>query len=284
MSNENQTAAEAYVASSLKRLHRSFNVTLYVAGIVLTIEAGYFYFMNKALKEGLTAIPAVVEQYRGDFDQIKELANKLPSPTEYSEKIAEAEGVLDKINEAEDPEGIANLISQRIVGEIDTQGYTLVEGAKDYLEANIDEIPAWVKLQVPKYAGRLESQVDLWIGSFCVATSEELGSTFDAFMNDNADTIREFSEATDDEATLNELDEELTEALASFMETTPIENHGTLKQQSDNFLERLKAANELIGPLATKDTADLTEEEKRLRKALALFVDKLYNTGSAQEN
>lgn len=284
MSNMNQSAAESYVASSLNRLERSFRFTLIFAAVILGLESIYFYVMNKKLADGLEAIPAVVEQYRGDFDQIKEMANKIPSPTEYSDKIAQAEEIINKINEAENPEGIANLISQRIVGEIDSSGHTLVEGARDYLEQNIDEIPAWVKLQVPKYAGRLESQVDLWIGSFCVATSEELGTTFDTFLADNEDAIREFSEATDDEATLDKLDEELTEALANFMETTPIENHGTLKQQSDNFLARLKAANELITPLANKETADLTDEEKRLRKALALFVDKLYNSGSIQEN
>ena len=284
MSNINQSAAESYVASSLYRLERSFRFTLIFAAVILGLESIYFYVMNKKLADGLEAIPAVVEQYRGDFDQIKEMANKIPSPTEYSDKIAQAEEIINKINEAENPEGIANLISQRIVGEIDSSGHTLVEGARDYLEQNIDEIPAWVKLQVPKYAGRLESQVDLWIGSFCVATSEELGTTFDTFLADNEDAIREFSEATDDEATLDKLDEELTEALANFMETTPIENHGTLKQQSDNFLARLKAANELITPLANKETADLTDEEKRLRKALALFVDKLYNSGSIQEN
>ena len=56
------------------------------------------------------------------------------------------------------------------------------------------------------------------------------------------------------------------------METTSIENYGTLKDQSDRFLKRLEAANKLLLPLATKKTEDLSNHELRLRSAIALFM------------
>ena len=37
--------------------------------------------------------------------------------------------------------------------------------------------------------------------------SDGLGSTFDTFLEDNADKIKEFSERTDDDETLDKLDE-----------------------------------------------------------------------------
>ncbi len=167
---------------------------------------------------------------------------------------------------------MANLISQKIVGEMDSQGYMLTTTTKDYLRQNIDELPEWVKKQIPKYGARLRHESNNWIDFYCQSASDELGQTFDTFLEDNADNIREFSERTDDNETLDKLDEALTEEIVNFMKNTDIEDYGTLKEQSDKFLKRLKAANKLLRPLATKKTKDLTPQQLRLRSAIALFV------------
>ena len=188
------------------------------------------------------------------------------------EKFAQAKVLINKINEPKDIEGIANLISQKIVGEMDAQGYMLTTSATDFLKQNIDELPEWVKKQIPKYGAQFRHETDSWINYYCKSVSDGLGSTFDTFLDDNADKIKEFSKRTDDEETLDKLDEAMTEELVKFMENTSIEKYGTLKDQSDRFLKRLEAANKLLLPLATKKTEDLSNHELRLRSAIALFM------------
>ena len=260
-------------------MQKTFRITLIVAIIILAVESIYFTILNNKIADGLTAIPALVEAYRGDFDKIKELAGEIPDKAAYADRMAEIEGVLDKINEGSDTEGMANLISQKIVGELDAQGYMLASTVSDYLKQNLDALPEWVKKQIPKHGARLRHEANNWIDFYCKVASDGLGSTFDTFLEDNADMIREFSERTDDDETLDKLDEALTEELVKFMETTSVENYGTLKKQSDRFLKRLEAANELLRPLATKKTEDLSKQQLRLRTAVALFMDKVNNPG-----
>ena len=59
------------------------------------------------------------------------------------------------------------------------------------------------------------------------------------------------------------------------MGTTSLENYGTLEEQSDLFLSRLKAANELLKPLANKKTEELTEDERQLRRAIGIFMNRV---------
>ena len=53
--------------------------------------------LNNKIAEGLTAIPELVESYRGDFDKIKELAGKVPDRSAYEKSMAKVEGYLDNI-------------------------------------------------------------------------------------------------------------------------------------------------------------------------------------------
>jgi hypothetical protein len=195
--------------------------------------------------------------------------------TRSPERFEEIKQMISRINEPEDIEGIANLISQKIVGEIDSQGYMISTTANDYIKQNIDALPEWVKKQIPQYGARLRHEANAWIDFYCKSVSDGLGETFDAFLDDNADMIKEFTEKTDDAEILDKLDEALTEELVAFMKNTSIEEYGTLQEQSDRFLKRLKSANELLAPLASKKTEDLTDSERRLRHAVALFVGKM---------
>ena len=275
MSQENSNAAERFVTSTLVRLRKSFKTTLIVAVFLLALESIYFIVLNNKIADGLTAIPALVEAYRDDFDKIKELAEQIPDRTAYTNRMAEIEGYLDKINEGgSDTEGMANLVSQKIVAELDYQGHIVSTTASQYLRQNIDDLPEWVKKQIPDYGARLRHETSSWINAYCAAASDELGETFDTFLDDNADKIKEFSESTDDDETLDQLNETLTAELVKFMEDTSIENYGTLEEQSNKFLKRLEAANELLRPLAFKKTEDLDKRQLRLRRAVALFVAK----------
>ena len=279
MSQENSKAAEEFVNKTAAQLQKTFRNTLIVAVIILTIESIYFTVLNNKIAEGLTAIPSLVDAYRDDFDEIKELAGKIPDKSEYADRMVEIEGYLDKINTegGAEVEGMANLISQKIVTELDYQGHMVSSTATKYLKTNVDKIPDWVRKQIPEYGARMRHETKNWMNAYCIAASSELGTTFDTFLDDHADKIREFSERADDEATLDGLDEALTDELVYFMENTSIEKYGSLKMQSDKFLRRLEAANELLHPLATKKTEDLSDQQLRLRKAIGLFMEKLNN-------
>jgi hypothetical protein len=279
MSQENSNAAEEFVKKTAAQLQKSFRNTLIVAVIILVLESIYFTVLNNKIAEGLTAIPSLVDAYRDDFDKIKELAGKIPDKTEYADRMVEIEGYLDKINKEGGTEvvGMANLISQKIVAELDYQGHMVSSTATKYLKTNVDKAPDWVRKQIPEYGARMRHETKNWMNAYCAAASNELGKTFDTFLDDHADKIREFSERADDEATLDGLDEALTDELVYFMENTSIEKYGSLKMQSDKFLRRLEAANELLHPLATKKTEDLSNQQLRLRKALGLFMEKLNN-------
>ena len=281
MSQENSKAAEEFVNKTAAQLQKTFRNTLIVAVIILTIESIYFTVLNNKIAEGLTAIPSLVDAYRDDFDEIKELAGKIPDKSEYADRMVEIEGYLDKINTegGAEVEGMANLISQKIVTELDYQGHMVSSTATKYLKTNVDKVPDWVRKQIPEYGARMRHETKNWMNAYCIAASSELGTTFDTYLDDHADKIREFSERADDEATLDGLDEALTDELVYFMENTSIEKYGSLKMQSDKFLRRLEAANELLHPLATKKTEDLSAQQLSLRSAVALFMDKVNNPG-----
>jgi hypothetical protein len=269
-------AAEQYVEQTVKKLQKSVRNTLIVAVAILAAESIYFSVLNSKIAEGLTAIPDIVETYRGDFDKVTEMANQIPDINSYSKEIGQVESILDDINSATgDSSKISALISSKIVHELNTQENIIANHASNLLNENLDNLPEWALKQIPLYSGRLQDKTELWINQFCVSTSDELGSTFDTFLDDHSEAIQSFSEATDDEVALQQLDEELTEAVATFMATTPIDNYGSLEEQSNQFLKRLKAANSLLRPLAENKKEDLTPEQQILRRSLGIFMNKL---------
>ena len=279
MSTDNSSssnAAEQYVDQTVEKLKKSVRNTLIVAIAILTAETIYFSILNSKIAEGLTAIPELVDAYRGDFDKITEMAGQIPDVDSYSEQISQAESILDDINSATgNSSKISTLISTKIVHELDTQGNIIGNYASKLLNENLDNLPEWAMKQIPMYSGRLQDKTELWINMLCVSTSDELGETFDTFLDANAEDIKAFSEATDDEIALQQLDEELTVAVATFMATTPIENYGTLESQSNQFLKRLEAANALLRPLAESEKEDLTPEQQILRRSIGIFMNKL---------
>lgn len=267
--------AEQYVADTVSRMQKSVQTTMIVAAVILIVEIAYFSILNNKIAEGLTAIPDMVEAYQDDFNKINDMAGKIPEIGTYSNEIAKAQTILDGINGAEGTTNVAGRITGMIVHEIRTQENMIAQYSSELLQDNLGNLPEWVQAQIPKYSGRLQERTDLWINQFCVASSDELGATFDTFLESNGDQIRAFSEATDDELALEKLDEELTAQIAVFMGTTSLENYGTLEEQSDRFLSRLKAANELLKPLANKKTEELTENERQLRRAIGIFMNRV---------
>ena len=267
--------AEQYVADTVSRMQKSVQTTMIVAAVILIVEIAYFSILNNKIAEGLTAIPDMVEAYQDDFNKINDMAGKIPEIGTYSNEIAKAQTILDGINGAEGTTNVAGRITGMIVHEIRTQENMIAQYSSELLQDNLGNLPEWVQAQIPKYSGRLQERTDLWINQFCVASSDELGATFDTFLESNGDQIRAFSEATDDELALEKLDEELTAQIAVFMGTTSLENYGTLEEQSDLFLSRLKAANELLKPLANKKTEELTEDQRQLRRAIGIFMNRV---------
>ena len=267
--------AEQYVADTVSRMQKSVQRTMIFAAVILIVEIAYFSILNNKITEGLTAIPDMVEAYQDDFNKINEMAGKIPEIGTYSNETAKAQTILDGINGAEDTTNVSDRITGMIVHEIRTQENMIAQYSSELLQDNLSNLPEWVQAQIPKYSGRLQERVDLWINQFCVASSDELGSTFDTFLESNGDQIRAFSEATDDVLALEKLDEELTAQIAVFMGTTSLENYGTLEEQSDLFLSRLRAANELLKPLANKKTEDLTEDQRQLRRAIGIFMNRV---------
>ena len=283
--SNSSNAAEQYVEQTVNKLQKSVRNTLIVAIVILAAETIYFSVLNSKIAEGLTAIPDIVETYRGDFDKVTEMANQIPDVNSYSKEIEQAESILDDINSATgDSSNISALISSKIVHELNTQENIIANYASNLLNENLDNLPEWAMKQIPLYSGRLQDKTELWINQFCVSTSDELGSTFDTFLDDHSEAIQSFSEATDDEVALQQLDEELTEAVATFMATTPIDNHGSLEDQSNQFLKRLEAANSLLRPLAENKKEDLTPEQQILRRSIGIFMNKLQYADLEKKN
>ena len=273
--SKSYSPAEQYVSATVLRLQKSFKFTAGLAVGILLVEITYFSILNNKIAEGLTAIPDMVEAYQDDFNKINDMAGKIPEIDTYSNEIAKAQTILDGINGAEGTTNVTGRITGMIVHEIRTQENMIAQYSSELLQDNLGNLPEWVQAQIPKYSGRLQERADLWINQFCVASSDELGSTFDTFLESNGDQIRAFSEATDDELALEKLDEELTAQIAVFMSTTSLENYGTLEEQSNLFLSRLKAANELLKPLANKKTEELTEDQRQLRRAIGIFMNRV---------
>ena len=275
MNSDNSNTSEEFVNRTLARLQKTYRLTLTVTIVILAAEGIYLTWLNNKLADVLEVVQITVDNHRDDFNSAKELVNKIPAKSEYADKIAKLDNALDTITKAKNAEGVAELISSRIVDELNWQRDVIASNARDYLRKELEQLPLRINKLIPEYSGRLSHEVDNWIRNYCTATSDELGTTFDTFLDQHSEDIRQFSEATDDEEALARLDKELTIQWVHFMENTPLDKYGTLKDQSDRMLRRIKAANELLRPLVIKNTEDLTPEERRLRRAVGLLMDRV---------
>ena len=273
--SSNKALAEQYVSETVLRLQKSFKLTAIAAAAILIVEITYFSFLNNKIEEGLTAIPEIVDAYRDDFDKVNEMAQELPEVSTYSNELSKVRATLAIINGSDNETNTASRLASKIVHELNTQELLITEYSSELMADSLGNLPDWIHTQIPKHSEELQEKVDLWIKQYCIATSDELGSTFDAFIESHEDQIKEFSEATDDNTALEKLDEELTEEIAVFMRTTPIENYGSLQDQSDRFLARLQAANALLKPLANEKRENLSPSEKELRRAIGIFMNKV---------
>jgi hypothetical protein len=275
MNSDNSNTSEEFVNRTLARLQKTYRLTLTVTIVILAAEGIYLTWLNNKLADVLEVVQITVDNHRDDFNSAKELVTKIPAKSEYADKIAKLDNALDTITKAKNAEGVAELISGRIVNELNWQRDVIASNARDYLRKELDQLPLRINKLIPEYSSRLSHEVDNWIRNYCTATNDELGTTFDTFLDQHSEDIRKFSEATDDEEALARLDKELTLQWVHFMENTPIDKYGTLKDQSGRMLRRIKAANELLRPLVIKNTEDLTPEERRLRRAVGLLIDRV---------
>lgn len=299
MSENHSTSSAAFIRENHAKTKRSFNLTLIVAVVVLTAESAYLYLLQKRIDRELKAfdVTETVGTYRQQYkvNDVIEIAKKAKEWRKYKHYVDDAEDflnkvsaeeyrlkeleyALDQINTGQDPDEMADILTRKIILEIESQENWLTMHAKRYAKDNLGELPDWTKKQIPKYGSELRHNVKQWITTLCVSTSDEFGETFDTFLEENADAIKEFSESTDDQAVLDKLDTELTEMIVQLLETTPIENLGDLQEQSDKFKKRLVAANEMLTPLVRLETEQLDPQQRRLRKAVALFMDKVHNS------
>lgn len=300
MSQDKQNTSEEFVDQSLNKARKTYRNWLRATVVILALEITYFGVLNYLYSDYIDFVPDIVDVAadRIDLDENLKRAKEFPnSPAfsnnlqlvnkvlddvikakaTYSKEIQIVENTLDKVNETPDPEGIADLITSHLMSELDWYGYLVATFTRDYVTEQLKDVPTMTRTQIPKYGARLRFDVNQWIENFCSATSEGFGETFDAFLDKHADEIAKFSETADDTATLDQLDEEFIEAMANFLSTTSIERYGTLQDQSSNFLNRLRAANNLLEPLVEKKTEELTAKERRLRRAVGLFMHLVHN-------
>lgn len=297
MSDNNSPEVKGFILASHAKAKSGFNFTLIVAAIVLSLEGGYLYYLHQKIDTELKEfdVKTYVGNYREDYDVDKYLGylDYLKKWRNYTNEITMVESYLDlaisldemrtsvKIDlDATEAEAISNLdlMTDKIVHEINSQENLIAERIQGYLSENLDELPEWTLNQIPKYGADLRFRVNNWINAFCVSTSDEFGQTFDTFLEEHADGIKEFSESADDEEALAKLDADLTEMIVNMIETVPIEKHGSLKEKSDQFHARVLAAIEMLEPLAKLETNQLDPQQRRLRKAVALFMDKVNNS------
>ncbi len=281
-----------FIRETHRKARSSFSFTAIIAVIVLSIEGGYLYYLYSKIDSGLKdfEFDKTVGEYRKEYylDEALKQADSIKEWRQHKDKIIMAEKVLDIVNLAnaqtdEEYDKLAELIASKVKVEIENNENLVTIEAKKYINQEIDELPEAAKNEMVKHGARIRHDVNAWVTMFCASTSEEFGHTFDTFLNEHSDSIKEFAEAADDEDALDKLDDELTENLVQMIENTPIEKLGNLKEQSDKFLARVEAANERLSPLAKLETKQLSPQQLRLRRAVALFMDKVQNSNATVE-
>ena len=306
MSQDKHTASEEFLNQSLARAKKTYKTWVKVTISILVLEIAYFGVLNYFYADYVSFVPDMVDiaadkvELDENLKKVREYPNSaaysnnlqfvdkvlndvIQAREQYSNELRIVETTLDKINENPDVDGVADLATEYLVNELDLYGHHLATFTRDYVADHLKEVPKMTRKEIPKYGARLRFDVNNWVDNFCTATSDGFGETFDAFLNEHADKIKEFSEAADDTKTLDELETEFTDAMANFLSTTSIEKYGTLQEQSDKFLHRLQAANRLLEPLVQKKTEELTAEELRLRRAVGLFMHLVYNPPAAPD-
>ncbi len=266
MSNESKPKearlAAEFVEQTRNRLERSYKNTVIVTIVVLSLVTMYFVALNHyVVNEAISTAKIYTDMYQDDVEK-------------YTAISKDSIGVAHALT---DPDVAPGLTLRILVEQTDAtlEGETLSWDAWiATLKGNLKKIPEWADDESTKNAGQnMQARVQTWTEKVLKTSSTEIGEAFDVYLEDNQEAISKFAEDTQDETARSILADGLQAKLVNFMDETEITNRGTLAKESKNVLIKLQRANKIVAELASQDSSDLNEEQRRLRLAIALLME-----------
>jgi hypothetical protein len=170
-----------------------------------------------------------------------------------------------------EPDPAAEIAAGFVVEQIEKYRGPFVAEVQQRVPAMIQQLPDYVLSQMPLARQRVEETFENELRKYCQSTSDRLGAELDKYLENNKDQIHAVLEVSEDPKAIERLGPSIrSQLIAAYLEEEPAEGTSVREQVAESFT-MLQNAQQRLHRLAT--ASDLTSEEKKARRAVAIITD-----------
>jgi hypothetical protein len=178
-----------------------------------------------------------------------------------------------------EPSEAATITKGIIVQKVDEAAPQFTSYIKEQTPALIRQVPDYAIEQLPGYREQVEQKLETQFLAYCEDTSDELSKSMDDFLAANQDSFEQIMLTGTDEQETNALAENLRVMFVDYLQN---ESDGgeTISYKLNEALNSLHEIERKTTRLAT--ASDLTPQEQKTRKAIAVMLSTIDNAGLPQ--
>jgi len=170
------------------------------------------------------------------------------------------------------PEGAASTANDIIYAQVTERAPLIADDLKKRVPEMVARIPDVVIAKLPEWRTQIEDKVEDTLRSHMSDHSVQFGKRLDLFLADNQQQIGDLLKAANDKDKLQVVLTSIEQDMLSFLEEK-FDEKESIKQKLDGALEKLTHMEQQMDRLANAN--DLTPQEKKTRRAIAIIVQKI---------
>lgn len=178
-----------------------------------------------------------------------------------------------------EPTEAATITKGIVVQKVDEAAPKFTEYIKEQTPALIRQVPDYAIEQLPGYREQVEQRLESQFLAYCKDTSDELSNSMDNFLAANQDSFEQIMLTGTNEHETNVLAENLRVMFVDYLQN---ESDGgeTISYKLNKALSSLHEIEQKTTRLAS--ASDLTPQELKTRKAIAVMLSTIDNAGLPQ--
>jgi hypothetical protein len=171
-----------------------------------------------------------------------------------------------------EPKSAAEIATGVVAAKVDENATEIAERIRTEVPRLVSEIPDLAIKSLPDWRIQLEERVEEVLVENLTQHSEDFGKQLDDYLNIHRAEIGELLNASGDKEKLQVVMTSLEQEILEFLDAE-MEDGESIKQKLDISLDALKRIESQMDRLANGQ--DLTEQEKRTRRAIAIISRKV---------
>ncbi len=179
--------------------------------------------------------------------------------------------VTSKIRESLAPESAAELAVGIMTDQVKEKGDIISARLRTEVPRFVRQLPEYALSQLPVFRADLEAEFEQDFTSYCKETSAAFETRLDHFLDTHQKEIKEFIANAQDDKAVKILGDDLQKELIAYLKDKS--DGESIQEKIDESLAMLNKAATQIERLAKAN--NLTEEEKRTRRAIAVLLKKM---------